>query len=183
MTDLNETEPNETEPSEHQSLADAASAMAAAEAGTAVADTKPAPAPVRLPPRNVTERHPICTVGRRKSATARVRMFPGAGSLLVNGRSLDSYFVRVEHRRAAVAPLRHCEVAKDIDVLVNVRGGGDTGQSGAVSLAVSRALAELRPELEQRLRDGGFMTRDAREVERTKYGRPGARRGFQFSKR
>lgn len=187
MTDTNDTDneaiedeaPGATEATEHDSLAAAAIALAGGDPAAEAA----VPVTVRAAPENVTERHPICTVGRRKAATARVRMYPGEGNLLINGRTLDAYFVRVEHRRAAVAPLRHCEVAKDIDIRVNVRGGGDTGQSGAVSLGVSRALAQLRPDLEQRLRDGGFMTRDAREVERKKYGRPGARRGFQFSKR
>ena len=179
MTDTNAHDENEPESIEHASLAEAAMALATAEAPA----TDAAPALVRLPPRDVTERNPICSVGRRKSATARVRMFPGDGTVTVNGRPFEEYFVRVEHRRGALSPLRHCELAKDIDIRINVRGGGDTGQCGAVSMAVSRALAELRPDLERRLRDGGFMTRDSRVGERKKSGRAGARRGFQFSKR
>jgi len=153
-----------------------------AEAPAADADA-PAPAPLRLPRANVTAHNPIWTVGRRKASSARVRMYPGEGNISINGRELREYFNREDHQHAVVSPLVHSDIAKDVDIRINVHGGGITGQAGAIRMGIARGLSELRPDLEQGLRDGGFMTRDARVVERKKYGRRGARRGFQFSKR
>jgi len=155
-----------------------------ATATTSVAVETEAPAPVvRAAPKNVDARNPIWTVGRRKSSTARIRMFPGGGNFVVNGKPLDEYFRLVKDQHDATLPLGIADVRKKYDIWVNVDGGGMTGQSGAIALGVSRALAILEPTSEQALRDAGMMRRDARVKERKKYGRRGARRGFQFSKR
>jgi small subunit ribosomal protein S9 len=121
--------------------------------------------------------------GRRKTAVARVRIRPGTGQILVNGRAFDSFFPVQQQRHDADAPLRATGAADKWDVWVNVRGGGPMGQSGAVRLGVARALRLAAPELEETLRDGGYLTRDGRMVERKKYGQRKARRRFQFSKR
>ena len=121
--------------------------------------------------------------GRRKAAVARVRLRRGSGDILVNGRELDDYFTNDRYRNAVKAPLRATKTLGKFDVLANVKGGGPTGQAGAVLLGVARALRGAVEESEEVLRDGGYLTRDARKVERKKYGRRGARRGFQFSKR
>lgn len=122
-------------------------------------------------------------LGRRKAAVARVRIRPGEGKFLINGRELDNYFHLEEDRRAATAPLVTAEATNNWDIFVNLRGGGTTGQSGAVKLGLARAMVKAAPELEGTLRDNGLLTRDSRRVERKKYGRRGARRSFQFSKR
>jgi small subunit ribosomal protein S9 len=121
--------------------------------------------------------------GRRKSSVARVRIKPGQGKLLVNKRKLNDYFTREQDRKAVVAPLKAVEAEKSFDVFVNVRGGGTSGQSGAVLLGIARALKNYDENYIQALRDGGHLTRDSRMVERKKYGQSGARRRFQFSKR
>ena len=121
--------------------------------------------------------------GRRKSAVARVRIKAGDGKLLVNKRGLKDYFVRDQDRKAVLAPLRAVEAEKSFDIFVNVRGGGTSGQSGAVSLGIARALKKHDEKYIQPLRDGGHLTRDSRVVERKKYGQAGARKRFQFSKR
>ena len=121
--------------------------------------------------------------GRRKTAVARVRIKEGTGQFLVNRLPVDEYFL-VERERADVrAPLAATEMAGRIDVFVNVRGSGKHSQSGAVMLGLARALKEHRPDLEAALRDHGFLTRDARMVERKKYGHKKARKSFQYSKR
>jgi len=102
---------------------------------------------------------------------------------MVNKRVADSYFTSDETRNAAVAALAATEKVGQVDVFVNVKGGGMTGQAGAVLLGVARALAKMDPDCIAQLREGGFLTRDGRMSERKKYGRRGARRGFQFSKR
>jgi small subunit ribosomal protein S9 len=122
-------------------------------------------------------------VGRRKTSVARVRVRPGKGKLLINKRELDRYFTEITDRRAVLAPLEACEQAGKWDVFVNVRGGGHTGQAGAIRLGVARALLKCDAKFEPALRDGDFLTRDSRKVERKKYGQSGARRRFQFSKR
>jgi small subunit ribosomal protein S9 len=121
--------------------------------------------------------------GRRKSSVARVRIKPGQGKLLINKRELNVYFTREQDRKAVVAPLKAVEAEKAFDVFVNVRGGGTSGQSGAVLLGIARALKNYDENYIQALRDGGHLTRDSRMVERKKYGQSGARRRFQFSKR
>jgi len=123
------------------------------------------------------------TVGRRKSAVARVRLESGKGNIMINKREIDDYFPRVAHKRLLLEPLEAVGVADQYDVVASVRGGGNSGQAGAVRLAVARALEKINEDFRLTLRKGGFLTRDAREVERKKYGQPGARKRFQFSKR
>ncbi len=122
-------------------------------------------------------------LGRRKSAMARVRIQPGGGAFLVNGRSLDEFFPTLQMRERATAPLKATESAGTYDIFVNVEGGGTTGQSDAVRMGLARALMTINGGFEPVLRQEGLLTRDARMKERKKYGRRGARRGFQFSKR
>lgn len=122
-------------------------------------------------------------LGRRKTAVARVRLKPGTGSFLVNGRPVAEFFGTLRDVNEARGPLALLETPDSYDVLANVHGGGPHGQAGALSLGVARALKIANPALFERLRQGGFLTRDARMKERKKYGRRGARRGFQFSKR
>jgi len=122
-------------------------------------------------------------LGRRKKAIARVRIKPGAGGFLVNGRSVDEFFPTLQHQSEAKAPLADTENDASYDVFVSVQGGGLTGQAGAVQLGLARALKSVSPSLEELLRERGHLTRDSRAKERKKYGRRGARRGFQFSKR
>jgi len=121
--------------------------------------------------------------GRRKSSVARVRIKPGEGKLLVNKRELKEYFARQQDRNAVVAPLKAVDAEKTFDVFINVKGGGTTGQSGASRLGVARALRNYDQSYVTVLRDGGYLTRDGRMVERKKPGQRGARRRFQFSKR
>jgi small subunit ribosomal protein S9 len=121
--------------------------------------------------------------GRRKSSVARVRIKPGEGKLLINKKEFADYFTREQDRKAVLAPLKVVEGEKSFDVFVNVRGGGTSGQSGAVLLGIARALKNYDEKYIQPLRDSGHLTRDSRMVERKKYGQRGARRRFQFSKR
>ena len=121
--------------------------------------------------------------GRRKTSVARVRIKPGKGELKINNRELEKYFSRPQDISNVVAPLKATRTEKSLDVFVNVMGGGITGQSGAVMLGIARALKNYDPSLLQALRDGGYLTRDGRMVERKKPGQSGARRRFQFSKR
>lgn len=125
----------------------------------------------------------IWATGRRKTSVARVRMAEGTGKILVNGRPFESYFPVEQQRNDAGAPLAVANALEKWDVWVNVRGGGPTGQSGAVSLGLARALLKSESTLDEVLRGGGFLTRDSRMVERKKYGQRKARRRFQFSKR
>ena len=125
----------------------------------------------------------IWGTGRRKTSTARVRIKPGTGKLVVNGKEVEQFFVTEDTRRAAVEPLVVTETRNNYDVWVNVNGGGITGQAGATSLGIARALRAENENFEKLLREHGLLTRDSREVERKKYGRHGARRSTQFSKR
>ena len=122
-------------------------------------------------------------VGRRKEAVARVRIAPGTGNITINGRTMDEYFGRETSKMILVEPLKLVDQMGKVDVFVNARGGGLSGQAGAIRHGISRALCLLNPEFRSVLKKAGFMTRDARAVERKKYGRPGARKRFQFSKR
>jgi small subunit ribosomal protein S9 len=125
----------------------------------------------------------IWGTGRRKSSVARVRVKPGKGQLQINQRDVDAYFKLQKDRNAVQAPLKSAGVSDSVDVFINVHGGGTTGQAGAVVLGIARALKNYDPTLLKSLRDGGYLTRDSRMVERKKPGKPGARRSFQFSKR
>lgn len=121
--------------------------------------------------------------GRRKSSVARVRVRAGSGKITVNGRDLEEYFTEEQDRRWILEVLDACEQRENVDVLVRASGGGNTGQSGAVRMGLARALMSYNEEFFPALRDGGFLTRDARMKERKKPGLHGARRGTQFSKR
>ena len=123
------------------------------------------------------------SVGRRKESVARVRLAPGTGNITINGRSIDEYFGRETSKMILVEPLKLVDQMGKLDVFVNAKGGGLSGQAGAIRHGISRALVELNAEYRPILKKAGFMTRDARAVERKKYGRPGARKRFQFSKR
>jgi small subunit ribosomal protein S9 len=121
--------------------------------------------------------------GRRKTSTARVFLRPGGGRLFVNGRPLENYFPRETHRLDLMRPLVLTENQTAYDAFITVKGGGGTGQCGAIRLGLSRALLKANPGYRELLKKNGLLTRDAREVERKKYGKAGARRSFQFSKR
>ena len=121
--------------------------------------------------------------GRRKTSTARVRIKSGTGKFLVNDKELEQFFVTPDTRRQAVLPLAVTETRNTYDVWCNVDGGGVTGQAGAVSLGLARALRTENENFDKLLREHGLLTRDSREVERKKYGRHKARRSTQFSKR
>ncbi len=125
----------------------------------------------------------IWGTGRRKTAVARVRIREGTGIFQVNKLEMNAYFPLEIQQTDVRAPLMSTDMAGRIDVFVNVRGSGKHSQAGAVVLGLARALKEFRPDLEASLRDNGFLTRDARMVERKKYGHKKARKSFQFSKR
>ncbi|MBZ4418216.1 30S ribosomal protein S9 [Myxococcus sp. RHSTA-1-4] len=121
--------------------------------------------------------------GRRKEATARVWVRPGTGQVTINGREINDYFGRETSKMVLNQPLEILEQKGKLDVTVNVKGGGLSGQAGAIRHGIARALCSFNPEFRPALKKAGFLTRDARAVERKKYGQPGARRRFQFSKR
>ena len=121
--------------------------------------------------------------GRRKTAAARVFMKPGSGKITVNDRPLDEFFGRETGRMIVRQPLELVQLTNKFDITVTVAGGGITGQAGAIRHGITRALMEYDGELRKQLRVAGFVTRDAREVERKKVGRRKARRGTQYSKR
>ena len=121
--------------------------------------------------------------GRRKEAIARVRVSPGSGEMLINGRSLEEYFPTRVHRMVAQSPLRSIGREKEYDVLATIEGGGVNGQAGALRLGIARALIDLEPDLRGQLKSEGYLTRDAREKERRKYGLKKARKAPQYSKR
>jgi small subunit ribosomal protein S9 len=125
---------------------------------------------------------PIAT-GRRKEAVARVRLVPGSGNFSVNGRSLEDYFPTRAHRMIVTAPLREVGKEKEFDVIARIEGGGVSGQAGALRLGIARALIEVDPALRPLLKRERFLTRDAREKERRKYGLKKARKAPQYSKR
>ena len=121
--------------------------------------------------------------GRRKSSTARVFLRSGKGAIVINGRSIEDFFGRETSRMIVRQPLELTKLTDKFDVSVTVEGGGITGQAGAIRLGIARALVEYNDTLKPELRKAGFMTRDAREVERKKVGLHKARRATQFSKR
>jgi small subunit ribosomal protein S9 len=125
----------------------------------------------------------IWGTGRRKSAVASVRVRPGTGTIKVNDRDMEEYFPREDHQLAVREPLRATHNQGRYDVFVRVRGGGISGQAGAVQLGLARALLGCDPSLRSDLKEPGLLTRDSRVVERKKYGKRGARRSPQFSKR
>jgi small subunit ribosomal protein S9 len=125
----------------------------------------------------------VLHVGRRKEAVARVRLKQGTGLFHVNGRTLDTYFGRETSKMVVMQALEVVEQKGKWDISVKVVGGGLSGQAGAIRHGISRALVAIDPALRPALKKAGFLTRDARVVERKKYGQPGARKRFQFSKR
>jgi small subunit ribosomal protein S9 len=126
---------------------------------------------------------PIQTVGRRKEAIVRVRLVPGTGKFLLNGRELEKYFPSKVHQQLVREPLVTADKAEILDVFANLRGGGITGQAGALRLAIARALCEWDGDDRPALKKAGFLTRDARVKERKKYGLKKARKAPQYSKR
>jgi small subunit ribosomal protein S9 len=149
-------------------------------AETVVVVEAPAPAPVRAP--RPGDR-PIQTVGRRKEAIVRVRLLPGTGKIVCNGRDLESYFPSKVHQQLIREPLLTAEKAEAFDIIANLRGGGITGQAGALRLGIARALIANDVDDRPVLKKAGFLTRDARVKESKKYGLKKARKAPQYSKR
>ncbi len=125
----------------------------------------------------------VLGTGRRKSSVARVRIREGSGKIVINKRPLEEFFCIEQDRNTVLAALIHCEVRDSVDVQIRVHGGGTTGQAGACMQGIARALLKHDSDLEEKLREKSFLTRDARMKERKKPGLHGARRGTQFSKR
>ncbi len=130
----------------------------------------------------MAEKHNICT-GRRKSSSARAFLVPGKGQITINKRTIEDYFGRETARMVVRQPLEAADVMEKFDVNVTVKGGGNTGQAGAIRHAIARALVDQDENLRSTMRQGGFLTRDAREVERKKIGLHKARKRPQYSKR
>lgn len=147
-------------------------------------ETPAAPAPEPAAPKPAGGGQPYCWgTGRRKAATARVRVRPGEGKFVVNSKEVDEYFRLAPDQQAVRTPLNATGSERAYDVFARVTGGGTTGQAGAIVLGLARALVKAEAEFEGKLRDQGLLSRDSRRVERKKYGQRGARRRFQFSKR
>jgi small subunit ribosomal protein S9 len=161
---------------------DAVAETAAAE--DAPAEDAPAEdeAPVRQT-RPVIPGKPTQTVGRRKQAIVRVRLMPGSGKFTLNGKSLEDYFPNKVHQQLIREPLTTVDKPESFDIFANLRGGGITGQAGALRLAIARALIEVEPDDRPPLKKAGFLTRDPRVKERKKYGLKKARKAPQYSKR
>ena len=122
-------------------------------------------------------------IGRRKSSIARVQMISGKGAIIINKRPIENYFGRDTLKMMLGQPLELMQLTGKYDITVNVNGGGLSGQAGAIRLGIARCIEKINPENRPDLKQAGMLTRDAREVERKKYGQPGARKKFQFSKR
>ena len=148
---------------------------------TGAGEGQPEPVVVREPIRDALGR--AYATGKRKDAVARVWVKPGAGRVTVNGKEITDYFARPVLRMVINQPFKVANVDGQFDVMATVKGGGLSGQAGAVKHGISKALSNFDPELRPALKAAGFLTRDARVVERKKYGRRKARRSFQFSKR
>lgn len=131
----------------------------------------------------MAEQQQIEATGRRKTSVARVRIRPGSGQIIINGRSVEDYLRRAALEMIMVQPLSLTESRDKWDISISSRGGGLRGQAGAMSLGIARALVTHDPTLRAALKKAGFLTRDPREKERKKYGLAGARKRFQFSKR
>jgi len=127
--------------------------------------------------------HLAYATGKRKTAVARVYMKPGTGQITINKKPMMEFLSREEDRTVVKEPLKLTDNVEKYDIYVNVRGSGITGQAGAIRHGISRALVELDAELREPLKRHGFLTRDSRMKERKKYGQPGARKRFQYSKR
>jgi len=125
----------------------------------------------------------INAIGRRKASVARVYLTKGGGNIIINGKELSNYFPMQNIQNSVTEPLKVSELEKEYDIKINVSGGGFKGQAEAIRLGISRALVKIDEENKPALKAKKFLTRDAREVERKKYGKPKARKSFQFSKR
>ncbi|PLX12569.1 MAG: 30S ribosomal protein S9 [Marinilabiliales bacterium] len=125
----------------------------------------------------------IKSIGRRKSAIARLHLTEGKGNITINKKDLSTYFPLERHQNIVLSPLRVAEMEDRFDIKINLDGGGISGQAQALRMAIARAVIKVDPEKRSALKTEGFLTRDAREVERKKPGRPKARKKFQFSKR
>ena len=152
--------------------------LAQAAPGTTSVDTDMAPAEPKIDAQGRAY-----ATGRRKESVARVWLKPGAGRITVNGRDVETYFARPVLRMIMNQPFEAAGRAQQFDVVCTVKGGGLSGQAGAVRHGISRAMVAYDPALRPALKSGGFLTRDSRRVERKKYGLAKARRSFQFSKR
>ncbi|WP_024802234.1 30S ribosomal protein S9 [Nocardia sp. BMG51109] len=126
---------------------------------------------------------PVQTVGRRKQAVVRVRLVPGSGNFVLNGRTIEDYFPNKVHQQLVKSPLVTVERTENFDVHARLVGGGPSGQAGALRLAIARALIEVTPDDRPALKRAGFLTRDPRATERKKYGLKKARKAPQYSKR
>lgn len=179
----------ETEAPEVPEAVEAAEAPEVVEAAVEVpevplevpADVAAAPSVPSIPV--VPSDRAIQTVGRRKRAIARVRLVAGTGKYVVNGKTLEDYFPSKVHQQTVAEPFVTVEAGDNFDVLVNIKGGGATGQAGALRLGIARALLEVDPNMRPALKAAGFLTRDAREKESKKYGLKKARKAPQYSKR
>ena len=179
MTDI--VEPEVAETVEEPAAAETPDAVETPDVvETVVVVEEPAPAPVRAP--RPGDR-PIQTVGRRKEAIVRVRLMPGTGKIVCNGRDLEAYFPSKVHQQLIREPLSTAEKAEVFDVVANLRGGGITGQAGALRLGIARALITNDPDDRPALKKAGFLTRDSRVKESKKYGLKKARKAPQYSKR
>ena len=152
------------------------------ETAAVAATAKPGPV-AQSPVRAVRRGEEIIATGRRKTAVARVRLRPGSGEIVINGKPLDSYFPSIKDRMLISGALEEMGKRNAVKIAITVDGGGSTGQAGACRLGIARALKAFDAELAEPLRQGGLLTRDGRMKERKKYGLRGARRGTQFSKR
>ena len=188
--EIQATEATETAEAVETEAPEAAPAPEAAEAPVEVpadvpvevpADVAAAPSVPSIPV--IPSDRPIQTVGRRKRAIARVRLVPGTGKYVVNGKTLEDYFPSKVHQQTVAEPFVTVEAGDNFDVLVNIKGGGATGQAGALRLGIARALLEVDPNMRPALKAAGFLTRDAREKESKKYGLKKARKAPQYSKR
>lgn len=122
-------------------------------------------------------------VGRRKNAVARVRLLDGSGAFMINGKKIDEFISRIDHKESVLNVLRLCNLEKKLAVYARVNGGGITGQKDALRLAMARGICEKFPEFKAVMKENGLLTRDPREKERRKYGLAKARKRYQFSKR
>ena len=163
--------------------APAADAVAAAEGAAEVGEAAPQAPTMPLREQEIDDQGRAYATGRRKDATARVWIKPGKGKITINGREQEVYFARPTLRLVINQPFAISEREGQYDVIATTKGGGLSGQAGAVKHGISQALAKYEPTLRATMKSAGFLTRDSRVVERKKYGRAKARRSFQFSKR
>jgi small subunit ribosomal protein S9 len=166
-----------------ESIVDTEATEAPETAEAVVEVSSPTPAPTKAPRSVPRTERPIQTVGRRKEAIVRVRIIPGTGAFTLNGRTLEAYFPSKVHQQLIKEPLVVAERVDTVDIIANLRGGGVTGQAGALRLAIARALCDLEADDRPALKKAGFLTRDARVKESKKYGLKKARKAPQYSKR